>query len=111
MLTTRVSRTLPVWLVLAACLLSPGAAGSPPAAEEWTPLLDRSLSRWEIYLSFRHKQGYTGAAPVDEKGVAIRPVGYNKNVDDVFTVVEENGEPVLRVSGEIYGCVFTKQEF
>lgn len=26
-------------------------------------------------------------------------------------MIEENGEPVLKVSGEIYGCVFTKKEF
>ena len=111
MYTIRVYRILPIWLILALCLLSPRANGSSPAAEEWAPLLDRDLSKWEMYLSYRHKQGYTGQAPTDEKGVVIQPIGYNKNVGNVFTVSEENGEPVLRVSGEIYGCVFTKQEF
>ncbi|MEO6674094.1 MAG: family 16 glycoside hydrolase [Ginsengibacter sp.] len=24
---------------------------------------------------------------------------------------EENGGPVLRISGEIYGCIFTKEEY
>jgi len=47
---------------------------------------------------------------VDENGAAIPPIGVNKNVADIFTVTEVDGEPVLRVSGEIYGCVFTKQE-
>jgi hypothetical protein len=96
-------------LLLATLAWSPSSTSF--AAEEWTPLLDKTLSQWEMYLSYRHKQGYSGKVPVNEKGEPIAPIGYNKNVDNVFTVVEENGQPVLRVSGEIYGCVFTKQEF
>ncbi len=78
---------------------------------EWTPLLDKNLSRWEMYLSYRHKPSYKGEMPTDEKGEIIQPIGYNKNVNNVFSVVEEQGEPVLKITGEIYGCVFTKQEF
>jgi hypothetical protein len=111
MLTARVLRALPVLLVLAAGAIAPRPAGAQSADGGWTPLLDKSLSRWETYLSYRHKQGYSGKTPVDEKGAAVPPIGYGKNVGNVFTVAEENGEPVLRVSGEIYGCVFTKQEF
>lgn len=78
--------------------------------EEWVPLLDRDLSEWEMYLSYRHKDGYTGEMPT-EGGKAITPIGYNKNVNNVFSMVEEDGKPVLRISGEVYGCVFTKQEY
>ncbi|MDQ3289972.1 MAG: DUF1080 domain-containing protein [Bacteroidota bacterium] len=78
---------------------------------DWENLLDKDLSKWEMYLSYRHKVGYKGQVPVDADGTPIQPIGYNKNISNVFSVVEENGEPVLRVSGEIYGCVFTKQEF
>ncbi|PSR53961.1 DUF1080 domain-containing protein [Adhaeribacter arboris] len=74
-------------------------------------LLDKDLSKWEMYLSYRHKVGYKGEVPLDTDGTPIQPIGYNKNTNNVFTVVEEDGAPVLRVSGEIYGCVFTKQEF
>lgn len=105
--TSRLARLLPIWLLLAVCAPAPAR----PADDAWTPLLDRDLSQWEIYQSYRHKEGYTGKQPVDEKGEPIPPIGYNKNVARVFTVSEENGEPVLRISGEIYGCVFTKQEF
>ena len=77
----------------------------------WTNLLDRNLSQWEMYLSYKHQNGYNGQQPKDENGHIIEPVGYNKNENNVFTVMEENGEPVLHISGEIYGCVFTKQEF
>ncbi len=77
----------------------------------WTSLLDKDLSKWEMYLSYAHKPGYSGEIPLDENGDTIQPIGYNRNVSNVFSVTEENGNPVLKISGEIYGCVFTRQEF
>lgn len=78
---------------------------------EWTTLLDKDLSRWEIYLSYKHTPEYNGEVPRDEKGEIVQPIGYNKNVDSAFAVIEDRGEPMLKIRGEIYGCVFTKQEF
>jgi hypothetical protein len=79
--------------------------------DEWTPLLDKDLSNWEMYLSYSHNQNYKGELPRSETGAVIKPVGYHKNEKEVFTVVQEGGEPVLRISGEIYGSVFTKQVY
>lgn len=79
--------------------------------EDWQPLLDKDLSKWEMYLSYWHKTDYNGSTPKDENGNDIQPIGYNQNVNNVFSTMEENGEPILRISGEIYGSVFTKQEF
>ncbi|MGQ3059204.1 MAG: 3-keto-disaccharide hydrolase [Flavobacterium sp.] len=78
---------------------------------QWKPLLDKNLSQWEMYLSYRHSPKYNGQVPLDINGKEIPPIGYNKNEANVFSVTTENGEPVLRVSGEIYGCVFTKAEY
>jgi len=64
-----------------------------------------------MYQSFRHKDGYKGEAPVNEKGELIKPIGYNKNEAGFVTITMVDGEPVLRISGETYGCVFTKQIF
>jgi len=80
-------------------------------ANEWTNLLDKNLSQWQTYLSYRHNVDYKGEMPKDEKGNTLQPIGYNKNESNVFSVTEENGIPVLRVSGEIYGCAFTRQEY
>jgi len=77
----------------------------------WINLLDNNLSKWDIYLSYKHKNGYSGKVPTDVNGNEIPPVGYNKNVNNMFTVIQENKEPVLKVSGEYYGCVFTKEDF
>jgi Domain of Unknown Function (DUF1080) len=79
--------------------------------DEWTPLLDKSLSKWNIYQSFRFPDGYKGEAPKDADGNELKPVGYNKNKDKVFSVIMENGEPVLKIYGDLYGCVFTKQDY
>ena len=86
-----------------------GASFQPK--DERTPLLDKNLSKWEIYQSFRHKNGYKGEAPKDENGNLVKPVGYNINEDNEFSTIEENGELVLKIGGPIYGCLFTKQEF
>lgn len=86
-------------------------SSSTAIAGEWRDLLDRELSQWRMYLSFRHQVDYKGEPPVDAQGRRAEPIGYDRNDSDVFTVMEENGRLVLRVSGEIYGCVFTKQEF
>jgi hypothetical protein len=43
----------------------------------------------------------------DADGISIEPIGYNKNTANVFSVIEEKGEPLLQASGEIYGSVFT----
>ena len=79
--------------------------------EKWTPLLDKNLSQWDNYLSYKHKLGYTGEAPRDEHENLIMPVGINSDSIGVFTIIEENKELVLKISGEYYGCVFTKNEY
>ncbi|MGC3943278.1 MAG: DUF1080 domain-containing protein [Chryseolinea sp.] len=92
-------------LPLAAALLCMGKT------DEWTPLLDKNLSQWDTYLSYRHQIGYNGNVPKDSLGNAISPVGYSKDESHVFSVLNEPGDPVLRVSGEIYGCLFTRKSY
>lgn len=86
-------------------------AAQSAAAEGWTPLLDRQLSRWDTYLSFQHATDYRGQEPVDAAGKKIEPIGYGRDPSGVFSVIEQDGRLVLRVSGEFYGCVFTREEF
>ena len=79
--------------------------------EGWQQLLDKDLSHWRVYQSYQHTNDFRGRAPVDENGEKIAPIGYDKNLYDLFTVSEEAGEPVLRVSGETYGCVISNQSY
>ena len=78
---------------------------------QWMDLLDKDLSQWENYLSYRYPEGYDGEIPKDAEGNDLKPIGLNKDEFGVFTMIEEDGQPVLRISGEIYGCVATKSEF
>lgn len=79
--------------------------------EEWESLMDTDLSKWDRYLSYKHKLGYNGDQPKDADGNLIPPIGLNRDGYDVFTVVEDGGEKVLKISGEIYGCLISKKEY
>ncbi len=78
---------------------------------KWINLLDKDLSKWEIYQSYRLTNSFKGEQPVDQHGKPLTPIGYNKNEAGVFTAEMVNGEPVLHITGEIYGCIFTKEDF
>lgn len=77
----------------------------------WSNLIDKDLSNWDTYLSFKHQLGYDGSAPKDESGNLIEPIGLNKSGYDVFTTIEENNESIIKVSGEYYGCIISKEEY
>jgi len=96
-------------LLIGLPLLATLPAAKP--APGWIKLLDKDLSQWRIYQSYRHQDGYKGQVPTDAQGQPVPPIGYDKNEAGVFSVTMQQGEPVLRISGEIYGCVFTKQDF
>jgi hypothetical protein len=98
-----------IFLLLSAPLL--GAATPPTPPTNWTRLLDKNLSQWRTYESYRHQPGYKGQVPTNAQGQPLPPIGYDKDEAHVFTVVMQQGEPVLRISGEVYGCVFTKQDY
>lgn len=82
-------------------------AAEPSAA--WQPLLDASLSKFDVYLSYRGDQimgVLKGTAPAD-----LKPVGLNPPGQSVVSVIEQDGKPVLHITGEYYGCVVTRQEY
>jgi hypothetical protein len=62
------------------------------------------LTEWDTYLgpSFDSVTG---------KFDSLSAKGLNNDPDKVFSVVEEDGEPALRVSGDGYGGIATKEEF
>lgn len=60
-----------------------------------------SLDGWDTYL---------GAPRISGDTTVYDPIGLNKDTS-VFKIVDLDGEKVLRVSGEIWGGISTKQEF
>jgi hypothetical protein len=94
-------------LGLIATVLSVPTFSAPD--DEWHPLLDEQLSQFDVYLSYRGDEIMSvlqGKAPP-----SLKPVGLNPSRQDVFTVSLQDGKPVLRISGEIYGCLSTRREF
>lgn len=81
------------------------------AGGEWEQLLDKDMSKWGTYLGYSHKNNYSGKIPVDDNGAEIQPVGYNNDTKKVFSVMQGQKGPILHISGEIYGCIFTKKEY
>ena len=74
----------------------------------WRDLLDAKLSKFDVYLSYRGDQimGVIKGTTPD-----LKPVGLNPPAQDVFSVRMDGKQPVLRVSGEYYGCLVTKEDF
>jgi hypothetical protein len=63
----------------------------------------KDLNGWDTYIG----------PPLDDAGKKLSdiPVGLNKDPKQVFTVAEQDGEKVIRISGENWGGISTKQEY
>lgn len=95
----------------AICVLLLLVSCAPPDHEQWEKLLDTNLSKWNTYISFQHTKTYNGQPPRNAAGELIEPLGMNNDPKQVFSVREKDGELILSVSGEMYGCLFTKKEY
>jgi hypothetical protein len=80
--------------------------------EGWRPLLNgKDLAGWETWLSKPHKSSVVDGLAKNEKGDYTQPLGLNRDPNGVFSVVEVDGAPALRISGEVWGGISTKEEF
>lgn len=63
----------------------------------------KDLSGWDTYVG--------PAYDTILKKFDGNPVGLNRDPDRVFSVVNENGKPAIRISGEKFGGISTQQSF
>ena len=63
----------------------------------------KDLNGWDTWIG----------PPLNDAGKKLSdiPVGLNNDPKHVFTVVEQDGEKVIRISGENWGGISTKQEY
>lgn len=63
----------------------------------------KDFSGWNSYIG----------PPLDDAGKKMSdiPVGLNNDPSHVFTIVEQDGEKVIRISGENWGCIYTLKEY
>lgn len=73
-------------------------------------LLDTDLSKWDVWMGAVHP-----SVDIDfEKSENVtkgKPMGLNNDPKKVFSVIKENGENILKITGEIYGGLTTKNEY
>jgi len=89
---------------------------SDKLTQTWKPLLDSNLSQWDVWIGVPHTSviGVPKGVFTEDKvshGDPTLALGLNNDIKGVFTVTEENGQPVLHISGEIYGGINTKADY
>ncbi len=93
---------------------APATPGKQAAADGWRYLLDKDLSQWESWIGIPHKTVQIPGIPtsLSENGINNgTPLGLNNDPLKIFTTREENGTPILAVTGQIYGGLTTKEDF
>jgi hypothetical protein len=99
---TKRIRSVSGTFILTVLLSYLGSSCTSTIEKQWQVLFDGSnLDTWDTYLGAPRMTGDTTKLP---------PIGLNKDTS-VFTIVTLDNEKVLRVSGEIWGGLSTKQEF
>jgi hypothetical protein len=79
---------------------------------KWEPLFNgKDFTGWEFYLGVPDPSVKVPGLERNEAGEYTQPLGVNNDPLNVFTVVEEDGAPALRISGQIYGSFATVHEY
>jgi hypothetical protein len=88
------------WLAALALAAAPAVA-APAAADTgggWVQLFNgKDLTGWDTWLGRPHG--------------GKEPVGLNKDPAGVYKVVEADGKPAIRISGEIWGALTSEKEY
>jgi len=81
-----------------------------PINNDWEALLDENLSKWDIFMGVPHTSVDLDGYPKGD-GMNGIPIGLNKDPLNVFSVKMVDGQPVLKITGEIYGGLSTKAQY
>ena len=100
--------------LLRALLAAPLAARTAVFAQTdgWTPLFNgKDLALWETYLGKPYKHTEIAGLPKDANGEYMEAIGLNRDPRGVFSVVEIDGGPAIRISGETFGGLITRADY
>jgi type 1 glutamine amidotransferase len=77
------------------------------------PLLNEKLTAWEIWMGVPHQTvtGLPPGTPTSPDGHAGTPLGLNNDPLHVYSVDMTSGEPVLHITGQIFGGLTTLESF
>lgn len=80
------------------------------AENEWTPLWNgRDLSEWSTWLQKPEMTSDVPGLPRGADGKYTEAIGSNRDPLKVFTVVVEDGRPAIRITGEVFGELRSKE--
>lgn len=69
------------------------------------------MDMWNKYLtapwSYFEENGFEITDPIDKS----EHLGWNNDPFEVFTEIEQDGEKMIRISGEVYGALVSKEEY
>jgi hypothetical protein len=93
--------------------LRPMRGGDDKAAQgAWRALFTgKDLAGWDTWLGRPHKSVAGLDLRKNDKGEYTDPVGLNKDLKQVYTIVNLADGPAIRISGEIFGALTTQEEF
>lgn len=81
-------------------------------AADWRPLWNgRDFEGWQRFLGQPHPTVVLPATPGGRPLPRHEPLGVENDPLGVFTVGPENGAPAIRISGQIFGSISTRQEY
>jgi len=71
----------------------------------------RDLTGWDTWLGIPHASVAGLDLPRDEAGKYTAAQGLNSDPKKVFTVVTVDGAPAIRISGEMFGALTSREEY
>ncbi|AUP80581.1 3-keto-disaccharide hydrolase [Flavivirga eckloniae] len=77
----------------------------------WYNLLENKLSDWDIFMGAPHSSTKIDGYEKFDDVTKGTPIGLNKDPKKVFTIIEEGGENILKISGEIFAGLVTKKPY
>ena len=82
------------------------------AAEEWRPLWNgRDFIGWSTWLAKPHPSVVLAGEPKDPKGNYLQPIGGGRDPLQIFSVATVDGQPAIRISGQVFGELRTTESF
>src|SRR5882762_8299361 len=91
------------YTLLFACIIAFGFTSAYHPQEGWQNLFNgKDFTGWDTYLG----------PPSDDAGKRLSeiPIGLNTDPDHVFSIVRQDGENVIRISGNGWGGISTLKE-
>lgn len=103
----------PFYLVLTAFFICTALKTLGQNSETPKYLLDKHLSNFETWIGVPHSS-VAGLPEGTYQSNNVRkgtPLGLNNDIKNVFTTLKQNDTVVLKITGEIYGAIVTKQTY